>query len=173
MPLIDAELQAIETAVAAKETELAEQSTRLADLEARETALGERESTTRRAAAQTTIDPHVEAGRLLPRQEAGMIALCEYLTADADGKNKTQGSVDLLDDFLAGLPEQVDYSERSAPDGDSPPASAGMTVPAGVELGETEMHDKVMAHVAKHGGTYIEAVQALGNTLFPNVRRQR
>ena len=102
------------------------------DLAARAAALDAREAV---LDAQAAVAPHVEAGRVLPAERAGLTALLASLPADdaegatlvfagaEDGAEERQPPRKWLLSFVAALPSRVDYHERAAVD--TAPAADG------------------------------------------------
>ena len=125
---------------------LRETNKREAALAARETALLAREAAAaadeRRRAAEATVAPHVEAGRVLPAERAALVALLAALGdghADTDDEGAAGGHATIafastsggeermqpaaiLERFIEGLPRRVDY--RTLAGGPVPAASA-------------------------------------------------
>ena len=124
---------------------LRETNKREAALAARETALLAREAAAaadeRRRAAEAAIAPHVEAGRILPAEQAALVALLAALSderntgdegaagghatiafASASGGEERMRPAAILERFIEGLPRRVDY--RTLAGGPVPGASA-------------------------------------------------
>jgi len=108
---------------------------REAELHARELAVAEREAqiaaqaeAQRRAAAVAYADTQVQAGKILPRQKAGLVELLLALPdaplefAENGQTVKTEPRV-WLEQFLTALPVQISYAEHSAGANAPPPAS--------------------------------------------------
>ena len=106
------------------------------DLAAREASLQAREAaqtkTARFAAAEAALKPHVDAGRVLPAEQASLAALLASLPDDettiAFAQPEGEGEVQekpraVLERFLAALPARVNYGELAG--GETPPAWAG------------------------------------------------
>ena len=142
--------------VAGKESQAAEQpgarARRLREMNEQETALAAREAALlareavaaaddRRRAAEAAIAPHVEAGRILPAERAGLVALLAALGdernaddegaagghatiafASASGGEERMRPAVILERFIEGLPRRVDY--RTLAGGPVPGASA-------------------------------------------------
>ena len=120
-----------EGAMPKTEAELAAESaaldTRSGELDTRETALAAREAEhaarDRLATAEAALKPHVEAGRVLPAETAGLAALLASLPdgddaalsfAAADGNGEvSEAPRAIFDRFLAALPSRVDYGTRA------------------------------------------------------------
>lgn len=167
MPLTETQLAEKETSLTEKETSLAEKETSLA---AREAALAEQEANDRKARIKGRVDKHVEAGRLLPRQAPLVTALAERLAespvsvslADAEGNEAERDLGAAFETFLSELPTQVDYRERSRQTGDGDAATApAIPIPDGVELGDTEQHNKVVTYMQEHKVSYLDAALAV------------
>ena len=92
-------------------------------LDRREAALALREEAAstdeRHRRAEDLLAPHVEAGRVLPAERAGLVALLAALDAEedatvvfaaaADGGEERQKPAAILERFIEGLPRRVDY----------------------------------------------------------------
>ena len=120
-----------EGAMPKTEAELAAESaaldTRSGELDTRETALAAREAEhaarDRLATAEAALKSHVEAGRVLPAETAGLAALLASLPdgddaalsfAAADGGGEvSEAPRAIFDRFLAALPSRVDYGTRA------------------------------------------------------------
>lgn len=91
------------------------------ELAKREAALVEREAQfSRRLSAEPIIEEHVRAGRLLPGEKDGFVALFAALPdsqeiefSRGDGQVKEPVG-QFLKDFLAALPSRIDYGEAAA-----------------------------------------------------------
>lgn len=109
------DLAAREAAITARETAIA----------AQEQQLQERIATLRRSAVTAFAEAQVKAGKVLPRQQAGLIELMLALPeaplefAEAGQTVKTEPRA-WLEQFLAALPAQVDFAERSGGAGGNP-----------------------------------------------------
>jgi hypothetical protein len=113
-----AEFAEREAAIQAKEAEFAE---REAAIQAKEAEIAAAAARKRRAGIVEFAEKLAAEGRVLPRQKAGLVEFMAGLSdtveiefAEGDGAVK-KPSVDWLRGFLAELPRQVDYAERSAP----------------------------------------------------------
>ena len=132
MPKTEAELAAESDALDQRKSALDERETTLAtqaaDLAARE---AKQAAAARLAAAEAALKPHVEAGRVLPAEKAGLAALLASLPdgddaalsfAAADGNGEvSEAPRAIFDRFLAALPGRVDYRTRA---GGAAPAPA-------------------------------------------------
>lgn len=114
------ELAAREAQIAADRAALDAQRTEFAE---RETRLQAAELATRRRETTEFVASLVKDGKLLPRHQAGMVAyMCgpneagviEFADHENGDATVSKPAADWLREFLAGLPKQVDYQERSA-----------------------------------------------------------
>ena len=121
-----AELAAREKALAEREAKLATEQAELTRSQA------EAEVAARFARADTALEAHVQAGRVLPAERAGLAALLASLPVDdgaviafaaADGKTEKKAPAALLEAFLSALPKRVDYGVRAGRD--SAPTDGG------------------------------------------------
>jgi hypothetical protein len=150
------------TPASAPTTDLAE---REASLKAREAALVARERELRRAGFRAEFGAHVAAARITPADVPVLVELADRLT-DAPVVSLSDGerpALDLLREFIAGLPARVDLSER-APGGSTAPAVRLPQVPAGFRLSEAgvALHSAACAYQQSHPGVdYIAAVRAV------------
>ena len=153
----------------APETDLA---ARAAALDAREAVLAARES--RRAAADA-VAPHVEAGRVLPAERAGLEAFLaalpegegatELVFAAADGAEVRTPPRRWFLDFVAALPRRVDYRELAGADTRPPPSERAFDArTAEIDARAAREYVRLAAGRGEHV-TLIEAVDV--------VRRQR
>jgi hypothetical protein len=163
-----------EHSAAAAAAELADKAkvieTRAAELAEREAKLAARELEIKRAGWRSEIDTHVKAGRVLPAEADGLVALMERL----DGGVVTlaeaeQPAIALLTGFLSRLPARVDLSERAADTGGSgagATAAARFKVPDGYTLSEygARLHAAAVAYQTAHPGTdFVTAVKAVAH----------
>lgn len=109
----------------------------------------------------------VKAGKLLPRDEAGLVA---YMAGPNDAgviefgegnDKKTAAPADWLREFLEGLPKQVDYQERAAAEDDAA-GTVSFAAPPGysVDPVRLELHGKALAYQGQHPNTTYEAALA-------------
>lgn len=108
------------------EAQAAALAAREAALAAREADLAAAETARRRREAADFAEAQVKSGRVLPRQQVGLIEALLAISATtvefADGdRTVTTGTADWLRQFILDLPPQVDYRERSAPSQDDNP----------------------------------------------------
>ena len=146
---------------------------RATEIEQREKALKEREDAARRDDAAEFAESLVQAGKVLPRQKAGIVELLLAFPAgtvlnfaEGDGQAATDHEApELLRTFLDELPKRVDFTEKSAGHDNGAPAPANFAAPEGtqVDAGRMELHSKAIAYQAAHPGTaYMAAVKAVG-----------
>lgn len=141
------------------------------ELKAREAELAKRERALAHAENLSFAETLIGAGRLLPVQKDGVVALLDRLSTDGeveiafsdDGTAKTLSPVQLLKDILSAQPETVPAGKTDmggAPDtgGATFAAPDGLAVdPDGLEL-----HRKAVSFQSQNPGTdYLAAVQAV------------
>jgi hypothetical protein len=152
---------------AARETELASQKTQL---DARDRALKEREAKAQRDDAVEFADGLVLGGKLLPKDKATVVELLLALPAEkplsfASGDDTIEKpAADLLRELLDGMPQRVDFSEKSAT-GDDEAGAASFAAPQGalVDAGQLELHRKATAYQAQHPNvSFTDAYKAVG-----------
>lgn len=92
-------------------------------LAAQEAAFAERSNTARRAEIASFAESLVQEGRLLPKDQAGVVAFMAALPADGvvefgegDGKQSVPNEK-WLRSFMSGLPKQVEFAEVGKGDG--------------------------------------------------------
>jgi hypothetical protein len=140
-------------------------SEREATLKAREATLVARERELRRTGFKTEFGAHVAAARITPVDVPALVELADRLT-DAPVVSLSDGerpAIDVLREFLAGLPPRVDLSER-APGGAAAPAVTLPQVPTGFRLSESgvALHSAAVAYQQSHPGVdYVAAVRAV------------
>ena len=162
-------------------TDLAEREAQIerdrADLERRAAAITADETRHAQRAATDFAERLVTEGRILPRDQAAIAALLVATPDTGDGPTVSFAESDdaqpralpagaYLRHFLGRLPVQVDYSERTAPNRNDPPApAAGMTLPAGyaVEASTAEHHRKILALAEQRQCSYDEALTLYNN----------
>ena len=160
-----------QVALAERETALAE---REANLLAREAAAA---ADDRQRAAETTIAPHVEAGRVLPGERAALVALLAALgDAQGDGDEDAAGGhatiafasasggeermrpAVILERFIEGLPRRVDYRTLAGGPVPGAPALAGTHENAGEDSERIAAEARaLMAAEAERGVTLTPA----------------
>ncbi|MGB3393243.1 MAG: hypothetical protein WA956_05615 [Stenotrophomonas sp.] len=147
--------------------------TRNAELEQREKALQDRETAARRADVADFAEQLVQSGKVLPRQQAGVIELLLAFPAgtvlnfaEADGQAATDHEAgELLRTFLDELPARVDFAEKSGAHHNGTANTADFAAPAGmqVDASRMELHSKALDYQRQHPGTdYMTAVKAAG-----------
>lgn len=145
--------------------------TQKTQLEQREQALKAREDAARRADAVEFAEGLVQAGKLLPRQQAGIVELLLSLPAgaalnfaEADGEAATDHApADVLRGLLNDLPVRVDFAEKSA--GAVVTAIPNFAAPAGVSVAasDAELYGKAKAWQQQNpGASWLAAVAAAG-----------
>ncbi len=150
-------LKADQEALAAQQAEFAE----------RETKVKAAEAAAQRKAVAEFVGELVKAGKVLPKDEAGLVAymagpnesgVIEFGEGDA---KVSKPSGEWLREFLTGLPKQVDYSERSAAQTQAA-QSVSFAAPPGysVDTQRLELHSKALAYQKQHPGTAYEAAVA-------------
>ena len=134
MPKTEAELAAESAALDQRKTALDAQAADLAAREAKQAAAA------RLAAAEAALKPHVEAGRVLPAETAGLAALLASLPdgddatlsfAAADGNGEvSEAPRAIFDRLLAALPSRVDYATRAGGAAPAPQADDAKAIGA-------------------------------------------
>lgn len=161
-----ARLEALEAENARLKAEADAAAAKSAEFADREAALAAREAEAHAAEIAEFADGLVKAGRVLPRDKAGLIA---YLTgaetiefAEAD-TTVQKPAADWLRTFLIALPVQVDFAERGAPGDESTANAVEFAAPPGAEVDAKglEMHRKALAYMKQHTCTYDAAVDAV------------
>lgn len=158
------ELAAKEAAIKKKEDDLQTQAAAFAE---RETKLKEQENATRRKDIVDFVSAQVAAGKVLPRDQAGLVAFMASLDnsetiefGEADAR-RTVSADAFMRDFISRLPQAVDYSERTKSTDDT---SAKQTlVPHGysVDPARAELHAKAVAYADSNKCEYVTAVAAV------------
>lgn len=144
---------------------------REAELASREQALAEREAEAARADTVAFADGLVNDGKLLPREKQTVVELLLTLPADttvnfaaADGQATTVAAGQAFKDFLNGLPQRVDYAEKTPAQAPAD-AAANFAAPAGthVDADRAELHARAKAYQADHpDADYLTAVRKVG-----------
>lgn len=143
--------------------------TRENEIKQREQALKERETKARRDDALAFAEGLVTDGKLLPRQKAPVVELLLAVPTGttlnfAEGETTVEKpAAEVLRELLAGLPKQVNFSEKSATERQA--ATADFAAPAGVlvDPNRLEVHNKALAYQRQHQGVdYATAVAAVG-----------
>lgn len=142
-----------------------------AEFAERENKIKAQEAQAQRAGIVAFVEGLIKEGRLLPRDQAPLV---EFMAAADDGtviefaegneKKKTPRG-EWLRAFLARLPQQVDYAERTAP-GDDERAAVNFAAPSGYAIDPKglELHNKALAYQRAHPDTsYDAAITAVYN----------
>lgn len=166
------EIAAREAALKKEQEEIEAQRAEFAE---RERKIKDQEAKAKRDGIVAFAEGLVKEGRLLPRDRAGLTEFMAALDETAviefaegpDGKEtrKTRGS-QWLREFLARLPQQVDYAERARPGTEGNGAAVNFAAPHGysVDPARLELHNKALAYQASHPNTsYDTALAAVSN----------
>jgi hypothetical protein len=146
-----------------------DQDRRDAEFAERENKIKAQEAKAKRDGIVAFAEELIKAGQLLPRDRSGLVefmasvdgeAVIEFAEAEGKETRKTRGA-QWLREFLERLPKQVDYAEHSRPEG-SDTATVSFAAPAGygVDPARLELHNKALAHQAKHPNTTYDAALA-------------
>lgn len=173
----DTTIESEKTNVTTKEkesAEFAEQKAQLdaqqANIEARELALKNKEQAARTTEIAAFAESLVKEGKLLPREQAGMVAFMAGLDdagtvsfASPDGDVK-KPSGEWLREFMSGLPQRVDFAEHSRAEQEETTTDASFAAPSGyaVDADRLKLHNKIVAHQKKHNVDYATAASAVG-----------
>jgi len=125
------------------------------------------EAATRRTAIAEFVGALVRAGKILPREQAGLVA---YMVGPnesgviefAEGaERKTTAPEVWLKQFLEALPQRVEFSELTRPEADRG-AFAAFAAPAGysVDPVRLELHNQALAYQRAHPNTSYDAALA-------------
>lgn len=161
----EADLKAKADALAQEVAAFAEQDK---TLKARAAAIAQAEAEQRRKEAAEFAEAQAAAGKILPRQQAGLTELLLSLQAaplefaDGDGTTAKIEPRAWLERFVAELPAQVDYTERAAGNS-SEDRPAQFAAPSGysVDARQLTLHQKASA-LAKHKKIpYADAIREL------------
>jgi len=150
---------------AQKKQELDDQA---AEIQRREDALAAKESTQRRAELTAFAEGLADAGKVLPRHQPVIVELLDQLATKGEQVAFAQGEAKqapdaALREFLESLPEQIQFAEKSADQGD-----AGQRIefngPANATLdpARLDLHRKATIYATQNNCDYAVAVQALG-----------
>lgn len=148
-----AKLEAENARLKSEETQFAEAQTRLREIEtaAKNKEIGD------------FVDALVKAGRVLPVDRVALAAFMERGAGDftiefGEGDAKTsKPSVQWLREFLARLPVQVDFAERSAPSDENGTAEFASPDNYTADPAALELYRKAKAHQAANAGVTFEA----------------
>lgn len=154
---------------AAQQAELQRQS---ADIAAREKALQEKEAAARKSEIASFADQLVKEGKVLPREQAGLVAFmaglddADTVSFAADNGEVKKPTGEWLREFLNGLPPRVDFAEHTAAgaDADAGNSAASFAAPAGYSVNRDRLalHGRIVAHQKKHNVDYATAAAAVG-----------
>jgi len=154
-----AELERKRRELEAKEAEFAE----------REKRLVMQEAARRQKETADFIEKLAADGKVLPRDQAGLVALLTSIDDQSqvefaeEGQVVKQPAITFLRKFLEGLPRQVDYSERVPPQADG--GNVDFAAPPGYSVDQAgmELHRKAVAYLRSHRDvdyeTALEAVK--------------
>lgn len=156
------EIKAREQAIASKEASFAE----------REKSIADKERLQRQKDAADFVEKLVKDGKVLPRDQAGLVAFMSAMNAsdviefgEGDAKQSPK-SAQWLREFLDGLPKAIDYSERARADNDAQKAAArAVRAPDGYSVSpeRAEIHARAVAYQESNKVDYITAVRAVEN----------
>ena len=141
-----------------------------ADLARRQNDLDDREAKARREDAASFAEGLVADGKLLPRQQAGVVELLLALPANAPlnfaegGAQVSKPASDVLRSLLNDLPKQINYAEKSRDEGGDV-AAASFAAPAGVvvDAAGADLYNKAKAYQAQNpNASWLGAVAAVG-----------
>lgn len=158
---------------AQREKELAEKEAALkakeAEFAARDAEIAAEKAKARRAEIAEFCAGLVKEGKLLPRDEAPMVAMfcsldgrqVEIEFADGTEQKKVINEA-WLREFLQRLPKQVDFGEHAGAEGEDAP-TANFAAPAGyqVDAKRLELHRKALAYAKQHNLSYEQALAAV------------
>ncbi|OBS10793.1 hypothetical protein [Acidihalobacter prosperus] len=151
--------------IAAKE---AEQQAREAQFAEREAALVDRERKARRSYITEFVEQLVKEGKVLPRDQAGLVEFMDSIGADvvvefAEGATTVKKpATEWLNSFLSNLPPAIDYGERGNQQSRERVTATVQTPPGyGVRQERAELHAQALAYSEKHSVSYIQAVEAI------------
>ncbi|BEH14263.1 prolipoprotein diacylglyceryl transferase [Marinobacter shengliensis] len=149
--------------------EAADFAARESALEAREQALAKKEAQARKDDIASFAEQLVKEGKVLPAEKEALVAFMaaqdedvEVCFASNDGEVKKPANT-WFRDFLTGLPQRVDFSERGA-DTEEAVSTASFAAPAGysVDPERLALHQKAQAYQAEHKCDYNTALSAVG-----------
>lgn len=148
-----------------KEAEFAEREQKLKEDEER---IAADKARTRKSEITSFVENLVKDGRILPKQELGLIEFMDSVEANIDGviefAEKEGGETvkrepkTFLRDFLQELPKVVDYAERSPAEQDTAVAQ-DYDLPPGYSVNPEKMdiHNRALAYQEAHEGVDYEA----------------
>lgn len=138
-------------------------------LKAREAALAKADAERAREKALAFAAQHVQAGRVLPRQQAGLVELLLTLPtaplefADGSGTTAKVDARAFLEQFIRDLPTQVDYAEHSAapPGVDAQPAQFAAPPGYTVDSSGLALHRQAKTLARAKNIPYADAIRQL------------
>jgi hypothetical protein len=153
-----AELEAKQAELDAKDAQFAE----------REQKLKEKEAATQRAEIESFVADQVKVGRVLPAEQAGMVAFMASVGTDdvvefAEGDaTVSKPAAEWLRSFVAGLPARVEFGELARGSG-AEHATADFSAPAGYGVDSAALDVRARAkalQAANPNLSFIDAVKA-------------
>ncbi|MBF0371232.1 MAG: hypothetical protein HQL52_17425 [Magnetococcales bacterium] len=161
-----AELKEREEKLAADQASFAEQQKSL-DAKAQNLALAEKRARDREDLA--FMEGVVEAGKVLPAEQAPLTALLSGLHGSqelsfSEGEGTVKKSpAEILKGFLSGLSSRVEYGELAAAEEGVAGSAATVQVPPGytVDPASARLHLKTLAYAKAHNIEYGEALDAV------------
>ena len=153
---------------AARDEDLKKREERIA---ADEKRIAERQAQERRTDAMSFADGLVTARKLFPKDKPAVVELLLALPADAplafaNGDETVQKPAgDVFRTLLTGMPELLNFAEKSGTEVSGDAGTASFVAPAGTHVNPTalELHRKALAYQDAHPGTaFIAAVKAVG-----------
>lgn len=143
---------------------------REAELAAREAQLKAQQALAEREAAVNFASKLADEGKLLPAEVNGIVELLislpndQALTFSAAGTQVTKAPADFMKEFLSGLPNRVNYAEKSA-DVSAAEKPLQFSAPQGAQVDNSraDLYNKAIAYQNQHPGvSFADAVMALG-----------
>ncbi|MEP7043340.1 MAG: hypothetical protein ABI843_09765, partial [Dokdonella sp.] len=144
---------------------------REAEIAKREKAIKDAEQKEARTGAAQFADQLVTAGKILPRHKEGIVELqlalgvASPVSFSEGGTTTEKPAAEVLRAFLADLPTQVDFSEKSRATGAADAAPVEFAAPQGAAVDGTrsELYAKAKEYQRTHPGTSMaDAVKACG-----------
>ena len=151
------------------EAEKAALDQRAARLAEREAELAAEKAAHARAADADFTDALIQQGRLLPRDQPGLLEVMTAVKDCAPVSFADEGAVvertprQWLETFLKRLPVQVDYQEHSAADSTPEPTVADFTTPPGYQVDpqQLKLHHQAQVLAAQKNIDYLVALREL------------
>lgn len=163
-----ARLAALEAENTALKAQADQVKTQQAEFAEREQALADKEAATVRAEIETFVAGQVKVGRVLPAEQAGMVAFMASVGADdvvefAEGDaTVSKPAAEWLRSFVAGLPARVEFSEL-ARGTSTEVGTADFSAPAGYGVASDGLEVRARAkalQAANPNMSFIDAVKA-------------